>query len=191
MRSAPFATITPPMCDAARDQPLADAHQLGCAAGVDAVAARAVLAGHLAHARVHAERAPARRAAAPAVASKRAWMPAAGRGRAPRARAQIVSSWKTAARPPASRTIGLEAPVRGPPRTASAYPPATASCLAKATIAPGRASAASRAAPRPPRAPSARERSAVSSGRIGEGIADQTHWHKIWIRFIDQPGETR
>ena len=105
------------MCDPPADNALADAGELRRAAGVHAVAAGAVLAGHLAHAGVDAElrqraRQPVRRVPE-AVVDARARLLV-------RARAWPISvpSWKTAARPPASRSVASK-PCSRAARTAS------------------------------------------------------------------------
>ncbi len=80
----------------------------------------------------------------------------------------IVSSWKIAARPPARRTTASKPSARAA-RTASSYPGATTSRLAKATKAPGRASrSVSGSSPAPTRSITARETATSRAGIVLE-----------------------
>ncbi len=98
-------------------QPLPDAHQLELAARVHAVRTGAVLARHLPHARVHAQPGAARPRSSPAAASKRSSIRTRGSASGMACANAIVPGWKTAARPPARRSMASKPPVaRGPHR---------------------------------------------------------------------------
>ena len=78
------------------------------------------------------------RAISVAVASKRSWMPGFGSGSGTAWASSSVPSWKTAARPPASRRIAPKPEARAA-ASAGPYPGDSASRFANATTAAGRA----------------------------------------------------
>ena len=113
IRPSPLTTSTTPVCDPPATTRWPMPASFDGAAGVHAVAAGAVLAGHLPHPCVQAERARAR-ASRPAVRSKRSWIPARGSCAGTACPISIVPSWKTAARPPARRSVASNPCARAP-----------------------------------------------------------------------------